>query len=69
MFMFFYGFHGIGMGVFWLIVLIGLLYFHEYNNQDKQNKDALSILNERYARGEIDKDTYQRMKQTMKNQD
>ncbi|TVP97031.1 MAG: hypothetical protein EA374_00315 [Acholeplasmatales bacterium] len=60
-----YGFHGIGMGLFWIIVIVGLLYFLDHPHHDRKTDRAIDTLNERLARGEIDKDTYKLIKNTL----
>ncbi len=54
------------------IILIGaIIYFlmNPSNNFMSQSKedDALRILKERYVRGEIDEETYQKMKRTLES--
>ena len=61
-----FGFHGIGMGIFWLLVIIGLLYFLEQPERQRSNR-AIDALNERYARGEIDSETYKKIKNTLES--
>ena len=59
---------GFGMMLFWLIVAIALLWFfiralqQRDGSGDRSAHDpARDALRERYARGEIDRDTYLRM--------
>ena len=59
-----FGFTGLGMGLFWLLVIVGLLYFLEQPER-KHTDRALDTLNERYARGEIDTETYRQIKHTL----
>lgn len=63
-------FGGIFMIVFWILVLVGLVFFikwliqstsHGRTGGDRSNR-ALEILKERYARGEIDNTEFQTMK-------
>jgi len=63
------GFMGLGM-IFWVAILVLIVYFivqlfRRQTGYSGQN-DALRILQERYARGEIDRDTYERMKNDLK---
>lgn len=66
-----FGFGGFGM-LLCLIVLIAVGYFvlrFSRKRTDAMGNDssrALDILKERYARGEIDKETYDRMKQELR---
>lgn len=60
---------GMGMGVWWvlgLVLIIAIVWFmikaSSSGRMTSQNKSALDTLNERYARGEIDKDEYLEMK-------
>jgi len=62
---------GWGTAFSWLIsivVLVAIIWFISKmtnTNQEKSNlptKSALDILNERYAKGEIDKNEYEQMK-------
>lgn len=69
-----HGFGGMGFGMswWWLIglIIIGVLIWgifrsHGQNNifnKPENQKSALDILNERYARGEIDKEEYETKK-------
>ena len=57
---------GLGMVWYWIagafiLVSIGWLVFrsNSQNNADSQNKSALDILKERYARGEIDNEEFE----------
>ncbi len=55
------GLGGLGMILVWLLpfVLIFLLFRHfSGSTQERPDKTALEILEERYAHGEIDRETY-----------
>ncbi|MDD2870968.1 MAG: SHOCT domain-containing protein [Candidatus Gracilibacteria bacterium] len=58
------------MIVFWIIIVIGFVYFlKEYNNgrgSDENENKALNILKERYAKGEIDLNQFEEMKKNLK---
>lgn len=69
-----FGGHGWGMGWWWIIgiILIVLVIWMAAKamNQNKgsgprNEKSALDILNERYARGEIDKKEYEERKKNL----
>lgn len=60
---------GIVMLLFWILVIMGTVYLIKYLVQNtrgaQQNKTALDILKERYARGEIDKEEFERKKKDL----
>ncbi len=63
---------GCGMGwpmpimfIFWILVIAGIVYFVRSGFKcrgNAQDESALEILKKRYARGEINKDEYEKMK-------
>lgn len=65
-------FGGIFMIIFWILVIIGLVFLIKWlvqstkqgsvKFQDNSFNKALDILNERYARGEIDKQEFEEKK-------
>ncbi|MBU1369889.1 MAG: SHOCT domain-containing protein [Bacteroidetes bacterium] len=66
--------HGWGMGWWWiigLIIVIGVVWMvvksMNTNSRGKlpSGKSALDILNERYARGEIDKEEFEERKKNL----
>lgn len=69
-----YGFSGFGGGIvmilFWILIIVGVVALAKYamGNGKKSggiNKTALDILNERYAKGEIDKDEFESKKKDL----
>lgn len=57
------GLGGIGMALVWIVPLLLVFLLFRYFSGDRQErrcKSALDILEERYARGEIDRDEYQK---------
>ena len=57
------GLGGLGMILVWIVPLVLLvLLFRRYSGgrEDRQGKTALEILEERYARGDIDQAEYQK---------
>ncbi|MDP2833338.1 MAG: SHOCT domain-containing protein [Pseudomonadota bacterium] len=57
------GLGGFGMILVWIVPLLLLvLLFRRYSGgrEDRQDKTALEILEARYARGEIDREDYQK---------
>lgn len=62
-------FGGIHMLFFWLLIILGITALMKWlgssGGKDKKansQNNALDILHERYARGEIDRESYQEMK-------
>jgi putative membrane protein len=68
------GYGGLGSGIlallFWILVIAGIIYLIRYLGQDardrQQSKTPLDILKERYARGEIDKEEFERRKRDLR---
>jgi putative membrane protein len=59
---------GFGMGtgiLFWIFILAALFYLLIGKNQTTKISPALDILNQRYAKGEIDREEYQRIKEAL----
>ena len=69
-----YEWHGYGGGmmwVFWVLLLLALAAFVVVLTRGPQNtknreKTAIEILQDRYARGEIDRDEYLQMRDDLK---
>ena len=68
------GFNGIWMIMFWIIVIGGGVWilaslFPRANSYPPANpgNDALEVLKERYARGEISKEEYQTIRHELEN--
>lgn len=62
--------HGWGMGWWWFIGIIIVaaviwVVVKGINRNSKSEKTPLDMLNERYARGEIDKDEYEKRKKDL----
>lgn len=62
-----FGFGGIFMWLFWiaLIVLIVWLLKNGIGGQQRRSNTALDILEQRYARGEIDKEEFEEKKRDL----
>jgi len=70
-----FGGMGFGMGWWWIIgiIIVAAIVWgivrttgqNDYTNSAFNHKTALDILNERYARGEIDKDEYETKKKDL----
>ncbi len=67
--------HGWGMGWWWiigLIILIAVIWIivkgmnKDTRTSRESTKTALDLLNERYAKGEIDKEEYEKRKNDLK---
>ncbi len=53
------------MFIFWIVVIAGIVYFVRSEFKCRggaPDESALDILKKRYARGEINKDEYEKMK-------
>jgi putative membrane protein len=66
--MFFGG--GLLMWIFWIILLVVLVYvlkdiFGSVNRNSSSSSDALEILKQRFARGEIDETEFERRKKLL----
>lgn len=65
-----YEWHGFGGGmmwIFWIFILLALVWLAVFVARQagvsrNQEKTALEILRERYARGEIDREEFKRMR-------
>ena len=65
-----YEWHGFGGGmmwIFWILILLALAGFviflaRQAGESRNRDKTALEILQERYARGEIDRDEFKQMR-------
>ncbi|WP_027853236.1 SHOCT domain-containing protein [Marinobacterium litorale] len=60
-------FGGIHMLFFWLLIILAIAALVKWlsgggSKDTDPTRDALDVLNERYARGEIDRETYREMK-------
>ncbi len=58
--------------LFWIFIIVGVVllvrWLTDPSDTDSKNhgrESALEILNKRYARGEIDRETYERIKQDL----
>ena len=68
------GFDGLGMILFWVVVIAGIIWLVmalggsnlQLPKQSKNGQSAREILDQRYARGEIDREEYETMKQDLK---
>ncbi|GGB92590.1 hypothetical protein GCM10011352_18310 [Marinobacterium zhoushanense] len=61
-------FGGLHMLLFWLLIILGIAALVKWlwgaeEKGSNRRQDALDVLHERYARGEIDRETYLAMKQ------
>jgi putative membrane protein len=68
-----YGFHGLTGGLmmlfFWALIIIGIISamrFFVSQSHNSSDSNALDILKERYAKGEIDKDEFESKKKDIR---
>ncbi len=66
------GFGGLGMILFWGLVLLGVVWIVQTlaqrpptSGSQREGDRALEILRERYARGEIPREEFERLKQDL----
>lgn len=58
-------FHGIGMFLVWGLILFAVVFGVDAIQDRSKSLDSLEMLRERYARGDIDRETYLNMKRTL----
>lgn len=66
---------GMFMGpLFWIFMVVGVVLLARWlmgsttaDSKNRTQESALEILNKRYARGEIDRETYERMKKDLES--
>ncbi|MDZ7801406.1 MAG: SHOCT domain-containing protein [Trueperaceae bacterium] len=74
------GFGGIGMILFWIVLILAIVWLVRAldqgrsqtggrNESSERDDRALDILRERYARGEIDSDEFERRKSELTRKD
>lgn len=52
--------------IFWLLIILGIVAIVRWFNAQTRNKESsIEILEKRYARGEISKEEFERMKEKM----
>jgi len=54
----------LGMGILWFVVIIGFIKF--FQPEQNQQKNAIDVLKDRLARGEISIEEYESLKKTLK---
>lgn len=60
------GFGGTSMILFWAVIIVGaVMFFRWMANQPQGGKTALQILQERYARGELQQSEYEQKKRDL----
>lgn len=67
------GFGGLGMILFWIVLIVGIIWLvqvfsgsnFQFPTQPKGEQSAREILDQRYARGELDREEYENMKKDL----
>ncbi len=67
-----HGFFGGFMWIFWILIIAAVIWFiavatRRDSGSPGRDKSAREILEERYARGEIDRDEYQQKKRDLES--
>lgn len=65
-----YPFHMFGfifMIIFWVLVILGAIFVFKKLYHHSNSRDAVSILKERYARGEITKEQFHEIKKDLEH--
>ncbi|MBT8434839.1 MAG: SHOCT domain-containing protein [Gammaproteobacteria bacterium] len=70
-----YEWHGYGGGmmwIFWILIIVALIWFVAFATRrgglsSGNEKSALEVLKERYARGEIDRDEFEQKQKDLKS--
>ncbi len=65
------GFMGVFMWIFWIAIIVGIFFLVKWivmqsrPGEQKGEENPLEILKKRYARGEIDKEEYDRIRKDL----
>ena len=67
-----FGFGGVIMWLFWILLIVVIVWIVKAamgsgENRIGKGKSALKLLQERYARGEIDREEYQQKREDLSN--
>lgn len=66
-----YGFMGVFMWIFWILVIVGVVFLVKWivlqgkQSQPSHEENPLDILKRRYARGEINKEEFEQKKKDL----
>jgi putative membrane protein len=66
-----YGFMGVFMWIFWILVIVGVVFLVKWlvqqgkQSQSGREEDPLDILKRRYARGEVNKEEFEQIKKDL----
>jgi putative membrane protein len=66
-----YGFMGVFMWIFWILVIVGVLFLVKWivqqgkQSQPGHEENPLDILKRRYARGEVNKEEFEQKKKDL----
>ncbi len=64
-----FGIPGLGMGIFWVVLILllvgGVMLFSGRDSTGSRHKSALEILEGRYARGEIEREEFEQKRRDL----